>query len=65
MDWIREHAAMIGIAALIAAMTCGFAAIAGSAASGLPFPFLIMFVTVLAVCVLLDRAATNATTGRH
>ena len=56
---------MIGIAALIAAMTCGFAAIAGSAASGLPFPFLIMFVTVLAVGILLDRAATNASTGRH
>ena len=65
MDWIREHAAMIGIAAFVAAMTCGFAAIAGSAASGLPFPFLIMFVTVLAVGVLLDRAATNASTGRH
>ena len=63
MDWIREHAAMIGIAALVAAMVCGFAAVAGSAASGLPFPFLIMFVTILVVGILLDRAATNAVGG--
>jgi hypothetical protein len=65
MDWIRAHLAMIGIAAFVAAMCTGFAAIAGSAASGLPFPFLIMFVTVLVIGVLLDRAATNAATGRH
>jgi hypothetical protein len=64
MAWIRSHLGLIGIAALVAAAATGLAAIAGTAASGLPFPFLITFVLVLVAGVVLDRAATNAARKR-
>jgi len=63
MAWIRAHKGLIGVAALIAAMATGLAAIAGTASSGLPFPFIITFVVVLLAGFALDRAATNAAGG--
>lgn len=64
MVWIRSHLGLIGVAFLIAAAATGFAAINGTAASGLPFPFIIVFVVVLVAGFLLDRAARNASSGR-
>jgi hypothetical protein len=63
MTWIRAHRGLIIVAAFIAACATGLAAIAGTAASGLPFPFIITFVVVLLAGVALDRAATNAAKG--
>jgi hypothetical protein len=60
MAWIRSHLGLIAIAAFVAAMATGFAAIAGTSASGLPFPFLITFVLVLIAGVVIDRAASKA-----
>jgi FtsH-binding integral membrane protein len=64
MAWIRSHLGLIGIALLIAAAATGLAAINGTAASGLPFPFVIAFVVVLVAGFVLDRAARNASSGR-
>jgi uncharacterized membrane protein YjjP (DUF1212 family) len=63
MDWIRAHRGLILVAAFIGACATGLAAIAGTAASGLPFPFIITFVVVLVAGVVLDRAATDAAKG--
>jgi amino acid permease len=60
MDWIRSHLGIIGIALFVAALVTGAAGLMGSAASGLPFPFLITFVTILVVGIVLDRAASDA-----
>jgi hypothetical protein len=64
MSWIRTHAGLIGIAALVGAMFSGASALTGTAASGLPLPFLLGFVTVVVVGALLERAATDAMKGR-
>ena len=63
MDWIRSHLALIGISLFVAALVTGAAGLTGSAASGLPLPFLITFVTILVVGIVLDRAATDAAAG--
>jgi uncharacterized membrane protein YidH (DUF202 family) len=60
MAWIRSHLGIIGVAAFVAAVVTGLAGLTGSAASGLPAPFLITFVTIVAVGVVLDRAAADA-----
>jgi hypothetical protein len=60
MDWIRSHRGLIGVALFAAALMTGAAGLTGSAASGLPFPFILTFVVILGVGAVLDRAATNA-----
>jgi hypothetical protein len=60
MSWIRSHVGLIGISLLVGAMFSGASALTGTAASGLPLPFLLGFLTVLIVGALLERAAENA-----
>jgi hypothetical protein len=45
-------------------MFSGASALTGTAASGLPLPFLLGFVTVVVTGALLERAATDAMKGR-
>jgi hypothetical protein len=60
MAWIRSHFGLIGVALFVAALVTGAAGITGTAASGLPLPFLLTFLVILGVGFVLDRAATNA-----
>jgi len=60
MAWIRSHMGLIGVALFVAALVTGAAGLTGSSASGLPLPFLLTFVVILAVGIVLDRAATDA-----
>jgi hypothetical protein len=60
MDWIRDHRGILGVALFAGALMTGAAALTGSAASGLPLPFLLTFVVILGVGLVLDRAAKNA-----
>ena len=63
MAWIRSHTGLIGISLLVGAMFSGASALTGTAASGLPLPFLLGFLTVLIIGAVLERAAENALSG--
>jgi hypothetical protein len=60
VDVLDPHARrLIGISLLVGAMFSGASALTGTAASGLPLPFLLGFVTVSSSGRVLERAATT------